>query len=384
VQGPGAARGFARATATVLAVIAAWIAAIVSPASAGIANAGLAGPRHSDPIAGMPWGVYTGPQDEVFGAYEAATGRNRALLAHIALEPRARWFGAWYPDSAIEQTIRDYIANSTERNPDALSQLAVFRLVPWEHAACGRLPTAAEQASYKRWIQAAAAGIGSSRVALVLQPDLPFALCVPRHSTLPLRLVAYAAQTFTALTHTTVYIDVGAADWATIGQAVSMLRTAGIAGVRGFSLNATHYDGTQAEIGFGARLVRALAAAGVPERHFVINTSDNGRPFTYQQYRGSDFDNAAPCRAPTSTRCVTLGSPPTWQVTDTRWGLSAQARAVAAREVDGYLWLGRPWLVDQTDPFDLRRSLEIAATSPYESSFTSAATTNPSFTEPLK
>lgn len=351
-----------------------WLAVLVtaaagalptSPASAGVANAGLSGPRHADPIAGLPWGNYTGPLDEVWPAYEAATGNDRRLLGMIALRPRVRWFGAWYPDDRAKQTIRDYLDNVTGGDPNVLAQVAVFRLDPWEHAACRSLPTAAQQASYKRWIDAFAAGIGSARVALILQPDLPFALCLPHHSSLALRLVAYAARVFNALPRTTVYIDVGAGDWPTVGQAVSMLRAAGVASARGFALNATHYDGTSREIAFGARVVRALGAAGIPGRHFVVNTASNGHPFTFQQYHGPDFDNAAVCRSRSSSRCVTLGIPPTWQVADPRWHLSPRTRSLAAADVDGYLWYGRPWLVDQAAPFDLRRSLALAATTPF-------------------
>jgi endoglucanase len=346
-------------------VIATWAVAAVAPARAGVANAGLSGPRPTDPIAGLAWGNYTGPQDEVFPAYRAATGRDRRLLSLIALRPRVRWFGAWYRDDAIEQTVRDYIANATGGNPNVLAQMAVFRLNPWEHAACRALATPAQQTSYRRWIDAAAAGIGSSRVALILQPDLPFALCVPHRSSLPLGLVAYAARVFSALPHTTVYVDAGAGDWATVGQVASLLRAAGVASARGFALNATHYDATSAEIAFGARVVRALAASGVSGRHFVINTADNGRPFTFQQYHGPNFDNAVVCRTARDARCVTLGIPPTWRVTDARWRLSGRSRALASAYVDGYLWYGRPWLIDQNDPFDLQRALALAATTPF-------------------
>jgi endoglucanase len=347
------------------AVAGAALAMAVSPASAGVANAGLGGPRHSDPIAGLRWGNYSGSQDEVFPAYRAASGRTRRLLGLIALRPRMRWFGAWYPDPQIERTVRSYIANVTRGDPDVLAQMAVFRLVPWEHAACSTLPTAAQQAGYRRWIDAFAAGIGRARVDLVLQPDLPFAQCSPHHSSLPLQMVAHAAQVLSALPHTTVYIDAGAADWATVGQAARMLRTAGVASVRGFALNATHYDATASEIAYGARIVRALGAAGIRGRHFVVNTADNGRPFTYQQYHGPDFDNAAVCRTRASRRCVTLGIPPTWQVTDARWHLPAGARREAGAEVDGFLWYGRPWLDNQSDPFDLKRALALAATTPF-------------------
>lgn len=357
--------GLGRLRLTLIAATAATAAAAIlaTPAWAGVANAGISGSR--DPIAGLRWGNYSGPQDEVFPSYRAASGRDRQLLGLIALRPRVRWFGAWYADQQIETTIENYIANATGGNPNVLAQLAVFRLTPWEDAACHQLPTAAQQASYKQWIQSLAAGIGSARVAVILQPDLPFELCVPHRSKLPMKLVAYASHVLDALPHATVYIDVGAADWPSVGEAVGLLKSAGIGYARGFALNATHYDSTAHEIAFGARVVRALAAAQVPGRHFVINTSSNGRPFTYQQYHGPDFNNAAVCRTRTSTRCVTLGIPPTTAVASPRWGLPAGDRALASRYVDGYLWYGRPWLDDQSDPFDLQRALALAATTPF-------------------
>jgi endoglucanase len=97
----------------------------------------------------------------------------------------------------------------------------------------------------------------------------------------------------------------------------------------------------------------------------VINTASNGRPFTFQQYHGPDFDNAAVCSSPSSQRCVTLGIPPTANVASPRWGLSPQVRSLAARFVDAYLWIGRPWLDNQADPFDLQRSLALARTTPF-------------------
>jgi hypothetical protein len=98
----------------------------------------------------------------------------------------------------------------------------------------------------------------------------------------------------------------------------------------------------------------------------VINTAQNGRGFTYQQYGDpATFDNATACRTPSSRRCVTLGIPPTWHVADPRWHLPTQTRATARRLVDAYLWIGRPWLVNQADPFDLNRALQLARTTPF-------------------
>jgi endoglucanase len=357
---PGLSRLVAAAVPAMLA-----LALTSAPAMAGVANGGIPGAPAANPLAGLPWGAYTGQLDEVYPAYAAAQGRQRQLLAKIALAPRMRWFGSWYSDDQAGSVASQYIADTTGGQSGVLSQMAVFRLEPWESAACQQLPSAAQQASYKRWIDGFAAGIGSSRVAMVLQPDLPFADCIPHHSKLPLHLVAYAARRFSGLPHTTVYIDVGASDWPSVGTAAAELRDAGVKYTRGFALGATHYDTTAHEITFGRQVAQALARSHIPNRHFVINTAQNGRGFTYQQYHGSSYDNAAVCHSRAQQRCVTLGIPPTTKVADGRWGLSAGSRATANRYVDAYLWFGRPWLDNQSDPFDLQRSLALAATSPF-------------------
>jgi hypothetical protein len=335
------------------------------PSRAGTANAGVA--RASDPLAGIPWGNYTGGQDEIYSSptYRNAHGRTRHLLDIVARGPRMRWYGYWYPASGIAQTVDDYLANVTGGDPRVMAQIAVFRLTPWEHTACRQLPSAAQQSSYRYWIDQLAAGIGRARVALVLQPDLPFASCVPHHSQVPLRLVAYASRVLSALPHTTVYIDAGAADWATVGQAVSLLRAAGVRYARGFALNATHYDATGNEVRYAAAVARGLAKAGLPGRHAVINTSSNGRGFKAQQYHGSTYDNANACTSRSQQRCVTLGIPPTTDVASPRWGLSAATRGLASRYVDAYLWIGRPWLYNQSDPFLPARAELLAATTPF-------------------
>ena len=245
--------------------------------------------------------------------------------------------------------------------------MAVFRMTPWEHDACRRLPSKAEQASYKQWTNRFAAGIGNAHVALVLQPDGPFALCAPGGSTLPSRLIGYSARVFSALPHTSVYIDAGVSDWPS-GRpdiAADILMPAGIRYARGFALNSTHYASTGANLTFGTHLVAELARRGVPGKHFVVNTSSNGQPFTFSQARGPDPDNAKACATKRERVCVTLGIPPTTDVGSARWGLSRRHRAMARAHVDGYLWFGRPWLTRQASPFDLRRALALSRTSPY-------------------
>jgi endoglucanase len=345
--------------------------AATAPDAASMAAPSTAGPARlaatANPLTGHRWGVYKGNADQAWKPYVSSSGANRQLLAKIALRPKAKWFGRWISNDMIRTKVRQYIENSTGGDPDVLVQMTVFRMVPWEHEACRRLPTAAEQAGYKQWIDRFASGIGNTHVALILQPDGPFALCAPHGSTLPSRLVAYASRRFSALPHTSVYIDSGASDWPAhrTDEAVKILLRAGVRYARGFAMNSTHYSATSSNITYGATVVRQLARRGVPGKHFVINTSSNGRPFTFNKARGSHPDNAKVCATRTERVCVTLGIPPTADVASTRWGLSATNRMLARTYVDGYLWFGRPWLFMQANPFDTKRALALARTTPY-------------------
>jgi endoglucanase len=353
-----------------------------SPATARSAAAAPArrSANPTNPLANRPWGVYEGDAEQSWPPYQQATGLRKKLLAKIALRPKARWFGSWIADRDIAGKVRDYIDNSIQQaggNKNALVQMTIFRVVPWEQDAHKRLPTAAEQASYKKWIDNFARAVGRTHTAIVLQPDGPFANQAPHHSLALSKLVAYAAKTLSAKPNTSVYIEAGSADWTrgNIAPAMRLLTNGGVRYARGFALNGTHYDGTVPEIAFGTRIVAALQKRGYGVKHFVISTAENGRPFTGKWWHahptGTNFNNAGVCTTRTQTHCVTLGIPPTWHVAAARWKLPALAAQRAAKYVDAYLWFGRPWLTGQTNPFELTRALPECRTTPYRDNGTS-------------
>lgn len=307
-----------------------------------------------NPLTG-PWGRQLTQADIVYRAYLNTSGTSKALLGKIALQPRMQWFGTWNTTGQVASRIQEYIRVTQAGNPKALVQLAAFRLWPNGGEPAKMRPlTVADQAAYRAWVREAARGIGSSRVAMVLEPDLGVAL-KGWQPDVRLALTNYAARVFGALPRTSVYLDASDADWLRVDKAVAMLRSAGVAYVRGFALGATHYWSVTGQKAYGHTVIAKLAAAGIPNRHFVIDTADNGRPFTYGQYYLAHphgrFDNAETCTTRTQTRCITLGPRPTWQTGDAG--------------VDAYLWFGRPWLTRQARPFDLPRALAVARTTPY-------------------
>jgi len=325
-------------------------------------------------LAARPWGVDT--RHELWKAYTSASGTRKRLIGKVATRPTVFWFTDIAPANDVRRRVRAHIVSAQDGNPDTLVQLAVFRLWPKGQAKKHERLTLADQRAYRRWVDNAARGIGNARVAMVLEPDLAVSLTGWRPR-VRMRLARYAAKRFSELPRTTVYLDAGSSDWLSVPQAVKLLRGTGVRHVRGFSLGATHYTSTASEIRYGTRLVAALRHAGFPGRRFVIDTADSGRPFTYRQYYAKHprgfFDNAEECRTRAERRCVTLGIPPTTAVAAARWGLPARQRRQARANVDGYLWLSRPWyvyaraegVVRPQGPFDLQRTLRVARTSRY-------------------
>jgi hypothetical protein len=332
--------------------------------------------QRDDPLIGGRWAVYQGPWNGIYPAYEHASGQNKALLGRIALRPRAIWFAANLGTSRIGGDVRQFIADQQQGDPDALVQMAIFRQWPREEAGRGTPLSRAEQADYRAWIDQVATAIGDARVAMILEPDLGLD-AVPNNPhdkrtadpATRLALVRYAAHRFAQLPRTTVYLDASDSDWLSVAKEVPLLTAAGIDDVRGFALGATHYSSVADNIAYGVELTKALARAGHPDKHFVIDTADNGKPFTWLQYYAKhphgDFDNAEPCRSAAETQCDTLGIPPTTDVTDQRLDLTDTQARQALKYVDAYLWFGRPWLVRQASPFSLARSLQVARTTPF-------------------
>jgi hypothetical protein len=337
-----------------------------APARAGTSN---------NPFRTYQWGVYQGPMEQTWNPYVQASGRQKELLGYIAHQPIAHWFGSWNPDDQVAGQVRGYIANAQHGDPNALVQLSIFRMEPWEHAICSRLPTRAERASYKTWVDRVAGAIGNTPMAIVLQPDGPFALCAPHGSTVPSQLVAYAARVLSAQPRTSVYIEAGAADWPMFGTnggvdaAVDILVRGGIQYARGFALDTTHEDSVTDEVNRATAIADSLTRLGYPGRTAVINTSSNGHPYKYGRYTGPDAVNPVVCPSATtsaSVTCETLGIPPTSDVGDPKWGLSSSTAALAQSHVDAYLWFGRPWLTHVgSQPFNKDRALQLVRSTPY-------------------
>jgi endoglucanase len=120
---------------------------------------------------------------------------------------------------------------------------------------------------YRRWIDRLVSHLGSTRAAIVVEPDAVAADCFDTRRAILLKhsvkRLANAGQY--------VYLDAGHARWRSTGEMAQRLLRAGIQYAQGFSVNVANRQTTRQSYRWGRELADLLG-----QRDFVIDTSRNG------------------------------------------------------------------------------------------------------------
>ena len=120
---------------------------------------------------------------------------------------------------------------------------------------------------YRRWIDRLIDYLGSTRAAVVVEPDAVAADCFDTRRAILLkysvRRLANAGQY--------VYLDAGHARWRSTGEMAQRLLRAGVQYAQGFSVNVANRQTTRLSYRWGRELSDLLG-----RREFVIDTSRNG------------------------------------------------------------------------------------------------------------
>ena len=243
--------------------------------------------------------------------------RKAALIRRIAREPRALWFGR-FTRPHFRKKVRRQIVRAKRRR--AVPVLTVIRA---EADRCGPWYTGggpAGDARTRAWYRRFARRIGRARVVIAFEPDSLGTIDCHARSRRDdrIRLLRYGVKALSRLPGATIYLEAGASDWEPARRTDRQLRAIGIARVRGFMLNATHFDWTRNNIRHGLDISRRVG--GKP---FIINTAENGRgPIHYRLANGRRINVwCNPSRRG-------LGIPPTTSTSNPM--------------VDAYLWINRP------------------------------------------
>ena len=272
-----------------------------------------------NPLAGVK--MYSDPQSPAMKSWRYLQRKGRTqqadLIWKIAREPRSVWVGR-FTRPKFHFKVRRIIDSA--KSQGAVPVMAVLRA---ESTQCGPTYTAGGQAADRRvrkWYRGLARAIGGDRVVIAFEPDSVGTIdCLARSRRDDrIQLLRYGVDVLSQLPNATVYLEGGASDWEPAARTARKLRRIGIAKVRGFMLNVTHYDWTMNNVRHGLELSRRLGG-----KHFVINTAQNGRgPVHYKAANGRRINIWC------SPKKRGLGPVPT--------------TATAHPLVDAYLWLNRP------------------------------------------
>ncbi|MFC6152943.1 glycoside hydrolase family 6 protein [Nocardioides yefusunii] len=328
--------------------------------------------------AGQQLGTYKGPHDQAWQALTrtGVKAKNKPYVQQLVNIPKVGWMGAWQADDVVYESTKNYIRDTQQGDPTKIVAIASFRLDPWYTEARTANPSAANIASYKRWIRNQVRAIGNTPTIIVLQPDMPF-LMTAKHKKKYQGMLKFAAAEYNKNANTKIYLEAGSWDWPAPGQggakaAAKFLEPIGIKNVDGFALGSTHYTSLEKEILRSKELVDIFRKKGYKnELRTVITTASNGNPWNFGDWQFKHRGVADEAPACTSKKqfkkvtCVTTGVPPTFDVANPKWGLSKTARARAKKYVDAYLWFSRPWLDMQNSPFLEDKTATMLKVSPF-------------------
>jgi endoglucanase len=248
--------------------------ATIATGVSGVDNQG-ADPNAPNPLRGLRW--YVDPMEHAYESYASYVHRGKQheaeLMWKIAREPKFRWFGRWTrPD--LKKKVHEYLNCAAAVQPGAIPLMGVMR---HQGNRCNPTYTAggpAEDRRTQKWYDDFAAALGDARVIIAFEPDsLGTVDCLAR-SRQQSRLdnLRHGIDVLSKLPNVTLYIEAGASDWEPAKRTAKQLRYVGISKVRGFMLNATHYDWTAENIQHGLEISRLTGG-----KHFIVNTAENGR-----------------------------------------------------------------------------------------------------------
>ncbi|HEX6497984.1 MAG TPA: glycoside hydrolase family 6 protein [Micromonosporaceae bacterium] len=309
-------------------------------------------------------------QADLDAAHGDPTGAAR--MRALAAVPTAVWFTGGTPDEVRRQVGATMAEAARQRGVPVL----VAYNIPGRDCGQYHAGGAADEASYRAWIDAFAEAIGAQPAVVVVEPDslamLPSepwcdtggggSTGQPEDTARTderFREIRYAVDRFRQDRLTAVYLDAGHSAWQPLndydsgygqprqqlGMASRLLR-AGIDRATGFFLNVANFRRTDELVDYGTRLSKCLyyreysGATGCSDAdlagvdvdplfmtHFVVDTSRNGQG-PWQPPQDAYPDPQSWCNPPGRG----LGARPTTQT--------------GHPLVDAYLWIKRPGVSD--------------------------------------
>ncbi|MEU0602724.1 glycoside hydrolase family 6 protein [Streptomyces sp. NPDC006393] len=219
---------------------------------------------------------YKDPDSQVARWVAANPGDSRqpVISRRIASQPQAIWFSSYRP-STVTSDVKAVTSAAA-----AAGQVPVLAVYEIPNRDCGGASAggAPDLASYDTWVRNFAAGLGSGRSVIILEPDsiaLTTCLSAQQQADRFASLSRAAATIHAASPNAKVYLDGGHSAWNSASEQAGRLRSAGIlTNADGLFTNVSNFNTTANEVNFAKNV---LAALGNPANlHAVVDTSRNG------------------------------------------------------------------------------------------------------------
>lgn len=257
-------------------------------------------------------------QTSAYTAYNNATDpTTKHLLWQIAGTPMARWLGVDTNQQHFTGVVSNIVNNAAQQNATP-----VFVLYAIPDRDCGNYSAGGfpDKASYEQWIDWFTSALGNSPALVIVEPDA-IALCgTDQEKADRIAMLKYDMDSIGSRDpNAYAYIHVGSGE-VPINSVVSILTQIDAGSGRGFALNVSSFGTTASQESYGDQLSAALAQAGMPNMHYIVDTSRNGLG------RDTSGNGGQPewCNPPGRA----LGTRPTTQTDDPL--------------ADAYLWIKTP------------------------------------------
>jgi endoglucanase len=201
-------------------------------------------------------------------AWRQSRPADAAAMDKIAAQPQADWFGDWSGD--VQSSVSGRV--STITSAGALPVLVAYN-IPLRDCSSYSGGGASSPSAYRSWIRSFAAGIGSRRAVVVLEPDALAGMdCLSAaDQSTRLSLLSDAVSVLAGYPGVATYIDAGNSRWHSADVIAGRLKSAGIARAAGFALNVSNFLTTSGERLYGDRVSGLVGG-----KHFLVDTSRNG------------------------------------------------------------------------------------------------------------
>lgn len=219
---------------------------------------------------------YIDPDSQVMQWVRANPGdpRQPVINSRIASQPQGIWLSRYSPTTVTSDVSRVTAAAAAAGSVPVL----VAYMIPNRDCGGASAGGAPDIPSYDTWVQRFAAGLGSGRVIVILEPDslaLQTCLSAQQISERDAALSRAGQAIHAANPNAKVYLDTGHSNWNSPSDMAARLRAAGVTtSSDGIFTNVSNFRSTSDEVAYTKAILSALGNPG--NLHVVVDTSRNG------------------------------------------------------------------------------------------------------------